>query len=60
MLVPKFAFEHNDTWHIHWPKDQPVVVHAETKNRLVIVLAVFLKELGRAGNQDTHVKPEYP
>jgi len=60
MLVPKFSFEHEGTWHIHWPKDQPHVVHAKTEKELVIKLATWLKEFGRAGNKGKHVEPEYP
>jgi hypothetical protein len=60
MLVPKFSFMHNGSWHVHWPKDQPNVVHAETQEDLVIKLAVWLQSLGRVGNVGKHVDPEYP
>jgi hypothetical protein len=60
MLVPKFSFQHEGNWHIQWPKDNPHVVHAETEKQLVIKLAVWLQELGRANNKGKHVKAEYP
>lgn len=60
MLAPKFSFEHDGLWHIHWPKDQPHVVHAKTEKELVIKLATWLQELGRVSNQGKHVDPDYP
>jgi hypothetical protein len=60
MLVPKFSFKHEGSWHIHWPKDQPHVVHAETEKELVVNLAAWLQELGRVANKGKHVDPEYP
>jgi hypothetical protein len=60
MLVPKFSFQHDGIWHIHWPKDEPRVVHAKTEKELVVNLAVWLQELGRVRNEGKHVNPEYP
>jgi len=58
MLVPKFSFERDGMWHIHWPKDQYRVVHADSKEELVIKLATWMRELGRIGNVGKHVDPE--
>ena len=60
MLVPKFSFQHDNGWHIHWPKDNPHVVHARTEKELVVKLAVWLQELGRVNNRGKPVKAEYP
>ncbi|MDF1690674.1 MAG: hypothetical protein P1U35_13815 [Cycloclasticus sp.] len=60
MLVPKFGYKYEGAWHIHWPKDHPHVLHAETEKGLVIKLAKWMQELGRVGNQYKHVTPEYP
>lgn len=60
MLVPKFGYEREGAWHIHWPKDQPHVVHASSEKDLVVKLATWLKEIGRVGNEGKHVEPEYP
>ncbi len=59
MLVPKFACEAEGDWHIHWPKDQPTVVHAQTEKQLVIKRATWLLQIGRVGNQTTHVGPVF-
>ncbi len=60
MLVPKFSFEHERAWHIHWPKDQPYVVHAATEKELVHNLATWLQDLGRVANKGKHIEPDYP
>lgn len=60
MLVPKFCYNYEGAWHIHWPKDHPHVVHADTEKGLVIKLAKWMQELGRGGNKYKHVTPEYP
>ncbi len=60
MLVPKFGYEQKGIWYIHWPKDQPFVVHAKTQKELVVVLASWLQELGRVKNVGVHVEPELP
>ena len=59
MLVPKFAFEDDNGWHIQWPCDLPDVVHAPTQRKLVITLATKLYEIQRLGNQGPHVEAEY-
>jgi len=58
MIVPKFGFEHDGVWCVHWPKDQSHVTHAGTKKLLVSELATWLQELGRVGNKGKHVKPD--
>jgi hypothetical protein len=58
MLVPKFACQEVSGWHIQWPKDDPHVVHAPTKDELVLALAARMQQLGRAGNEGRHVRPE--
>ena len=57
MLVPKFSYEENGNWYIHWPKDQYQVVSASTEEELVVRLAHWLQELGRVGNEVEHVDP---
>lgn len=60
MLVSKFGFERDGRWHIQWPTDLPQVIHAATKEDLVIKLATRLIEIGRVANEGKHVDPEYP
>ena len=58
--MPKFAFEREGSWHIHWPVDNPHVVHAASEKDLIVELAAWLLELGRVANRGKHVAPEYP
>lgn len=58
MLVPKFACQSDGGWHIQWPKDDPHVVYALTREELVPLLATWLRQLERVGNIGKHVAAE--
>lgn len=58
MLVPKFACEDENGFHIQWPKDEPQVVYAKTHEELILALANRLQKLGRVANVGPHVRAE--
>lgn len=58
MLMPKFSCHDENGWHVQWPKDDPHVVRAATQEELIPLLATWLRQLGRFGNEGPHVAAE--
>jgi hypothetical protein len=59
MLVPKLACQHGgEGWHIHWPKDLPNVLSADSQEQLIPLLASHLESIGRVTHTGQRVAPD--